>query len=102
MPNNSTTSEVALYTSPEAEEHLQWELKAARSLFARENVHEFETLVHGPTKQLGEDTLRKAESWPQAAINWLLLDVFGWSDKPYLFVQKTNEGEQVFGTSHYF
>ena len=96
--SEKSTHSMSLYTSPEAEKHLQQAFKDALGIFCPENVQEFQQLVTTPAKQIENATLRTTTSdWPETAVSWLLEEVFGWQSPPYLFIRKDDDGETVFG-----
>lgn len=96
MPFTTATT-YSLHTSVEAEEHLLKAFKEASGSYSRKNVEEFGEIVTTPAEQCGSKTIRTANSWPATAVSWLLEEVFGWHDLPYLFVRNDHDGQTVFG-----
>ena len=92
---SKTNTGIMLFTSPEAETALQRAFQDAHGRFVKENIREFEELVNAPFSLENGETVRRAETWPSAAITWLLDDVFGWKDVSYLLIQKDRDGKVI-------
>lgn len=88
---------VSLYTSTEAEEHLQRAYKEAHGVYCSENIRELSEILNSRATKIGPTTFRTATSWPATAVTWLLEDVFGWGDRSYLFIHQQYDGETRFG-----